>query len=220
MLAEVILRSSLKAVDTMAEVYLISVKGKNLLLGKSMLNLNGEQGLLQLAAKGALVIQKEIAGELHGESRGALCAGFRRKVVICRPQHAEDVDAPMALEIFVFDRDDGFAQQWREIIVVDGDAPLQGKRTKDASMRVVKLGDGVGTVAHQVVNLGKIDGVDQHEPAEGANGDSQDNENGDGDAAGNFAPPFAGMKGVGRWLGILVQSVLPEKMLFPVPGHH
>jgi hypothetical protein len=66
---------------------------------------------------------------------------------------AEDVDAPVGLEALVFNGDDGFAKDGREVVVVDDDAALEGEGADDAALAVVEVGGGGGAVALEVVDL-------------------------------------------------------------------
>ena len=108
--AEVVFRSSLESINTLAEIDLVGVQGKNLLLGERMLDLNGEKDLLQLATEGLLAGEKKVFCQLHGQGGGALGAAIRSQIVISRARHAEDVDSPMALKVLIFDRYHGLAQ--------------------------------------------------------------------------------------------------------------
>ena len=102
---------------------------------------------------------------------------------------AQDIDAPMGLEALVFNGDDGLAQDRRKVVVVDDHAPLEGKGTDDAAFAVVEIGGGGGAVALKVVNLGQIDGVDQHEAGEGAGDDGQEEQGDECYFAGHLPAP-------------------------------
>ena len=65
MLAEVILCSCLKTIDAVPKEDLIGVHGKDLRLGKSPLDLNGEHDLLNLAAEVLVGGEEKITRELH-----------------------------------------------------------------------------------------------------------------------------------------------------------
>ena len=69
----------------------------------------------------------------------------------------------MAVEIFVFDGDQGIAQHRREIVVGRDYASLQSEGTNHAAAIVVEFSDGTGTVIFQRVNLGQVGGVDQQQ---------------------------------------------------------
>ena len=73
------------------------------------------------------------------------------------PADAQYIDAPVRLEVLVFNGDNGLAQDRCKVVVVDHLAPLDRKRANHAPLPVVKLGDGRGAIALQVVNLRQID---------------------------------------------------------------
>jgi len=60
------------------------------------------------------------------------------------PGDAEDIDAPVGFEVLVFNRDNGLAQDGREVVVVDEDAPLQSERSERTAFLVEKFGGGGG----------------------------------------------------------------------------
>ena len=128
--AEVVFRSSLKSINALAQIDLVGVQGKNLLLGERPLDLNGEKDLLQLAAEGLLAGEKEISRQLHGQGGSALGAAIRGQIVIRRAQHAEDVDSPMALKVLIFDRYDGLAQHWEESLHRGPRCAAPGRRSQ------------------------------------------------------------------------------------------
>jgi hypothetical protein len=161
MLAEVILRSSLKAVLAAAQVNLVAIESEDLLLGEGALNLDGEIGLLNFARRGALGGEKEVARQLHGQRGCALGASVAAHIVPCGAGDAQHVDPPMRFEALVFNRDHGLAQHRRKVVVVDHHAPLQRKGADDAALLVVQLRQRRGPIALQVVNLRQIGGVNQ-----------------------------------------------------------
>ena len=90
-----------------------------------------------------------------------------------RAGDAEDVDAPVGIEVLVFDGDDGLAKDRGEVVVVDDDALLEREGADDAALGVVEVGHGGGPVALEVVDLGQIDREDQHEAGQRAGDDGQ-----------------------------------------------
>ena len=186
-LGEVILRGGLKAVHAAAEVDLVAVEGKDLLLGEGALDLDGKIGLLNFARGGALGGEKEVAGQLHGERGCALRAAMAADVVPGGTGDAKDVDAPVRFEALVFDRDHGLAQNRREVVVVDHFAALQGEGADNAALAVVEVGGGGGAEALEVVNLRQIGGVDQREAGQRTGDDGQQQQSGQGEFAGQLA---------------------------------
>jgi hypothetical protein len=167
-LAEVELRRSFEAVDTVAQGNLVGIQGKNLRLGETALDLVGEHGLLHLAMKRAVGRKKKIARQLHGQSGRALHLAARFNVAIGRAHDAPEVDAGMPGDIFVFDRDQGFAQDGRKIVVTHNHAALQRERTDDPFVIVIKLGDGTGPVGLKGFDLWQVSGIDEQQSGAGA----------------------------------------------------
>ncbi len=141
-----VLRCGLEAVHAAAEINLVAVEREDLLLGEGALDLDGEIGLLNFAHGGAVGGEKEIARQLHGEGGRALGAAMRADVVPGGAGHAKDIDAPVRLEVLVFDGDDGLAQNGREAVVADHLAALQREGADDAALAVVEIGGGGGAV--------------------------------------------------------------------------
>ena len=126
---------------------------------------------------------------MHGERGSALHPPVAAQVVPEGSGDAQDVDAPVGFEALVFNGDDGLPQNRREPVVVDHHAPLQGEGADHAAFTVVEIGGRGRAVALQVVDLGQIDGVDQHEPGQRAGHDGEHKKSGECDLAGNFSPP-------------------------------
>ena len=200
-LAEEKLRCGLEAVPSVAQVDLVAIEGKDLLLGEGALNLNGQISLLHLAAGGAFGGEKEVARQLHGQRGCALSAPAASEVVPQRSADAKNVDAPVRLKALVFNRDHGLAQHRRKVVIVDHYAPLQRKGADDATLLVIEIGGGRRLIAFQVVNLGQIDGVDQHEPAQRAGNHGQNKQRGEGQFSGQFAPPMLGRRLSSKQMG-------------------
>ncbi len=177
-LAEIKLRCGLEAVHSAAQIDLVAVEGEDLLLGEGALDLDGEICLLNFAGGGALGREKQVARQLHGERGCALRAAVAADVVPGGAGDAEDIDAPVRLEVLVFNGDDGLAQHRRKIVVVDHHAALKREGADDAALAVVEIGGGGGAVALEVVNLGQIDGINQREPGERAGNDGQNDQRG------------------------------------------
>src|SRR4029077_3402054 len=77
--------------------------------------------------------------------------------------YAPDVDARVPVEIFVFDRDQRIAENFRIVVVRGDDAALQRKGADDSSLSVVEFGDGAGTVTFEFFNLGQVRRVDEQQ---------------------------------------------------------
>ena len=100
---------------------------------------------------------------------------------------AEEIDAPVRLEVLVFNGDHSLAQHRRKAVVADHLAPLQREGADDPSLPVVKFGGSGGAVLLQILDLRQIGGVDQGEPGQRAGKDRQQQQNGQRGPAGEFA---------------------------------
>src|ERR1700685_88052 len=160
-LTEVVFRSSLEPVHSMAEKNLIGIKSEDLFLGKTALDLNRQQGFLDLAMKGSIGRKKEVARKLHSESRCALDSASGFNVPVRRAGDPPDIDAPVTIEILVLNRNQGVAQHLWKIAVRRHHSPLKRERTDDAAPAVIKLGNRTWTVMFQLFHLGKIGGIDE-----------------------------------------------------------
>ena len=159
-LGEVELACGLEAIGSVAKVDLVGVKGEDLLLGEAAFDLDGEEDLLELTAVGLLSGEEEVAGELHGDGRGALGAALGVDVLVGGLDGADEIDAPVSLEALVLDGDNGVAELLGEVTVGDDYPALEGEGAEDLAVDVQEFGGGVGVVAGKVVHLWEVDGVD------------------------------------------------------------
>ena len=101
-----------KTVGPVAQEDLVHIDFQNLVFGQVVLELEGQQYLVNLAGKGFLRRQIHIARHLHGDGRGALALGAAH-VGRCGPHHAQVVDAAVLEKAGVFDGQDGvFHHRW------------------------------------------------------------------------------------------------------------
>ena len=96
-----------KAVGALAEVDLVEVDLEDLVLAQVVFDLEGEQGFVELAGKGALARQEEVFRHLHGDGRGARADAAMQGVAGGCAQDAEVVDPAVLVETFVFGCEDG-----------------------------------------------------------------------------------------------------------------
>lgn len=157
MLRKEILTGGLEAIHAAAQVNLVAVEREDLLLGEGALDLDGEICLLNLAPRGAVGAEEKIASQLHGQRRRALRAAVAADVVERGAGHAEDVDAPVRLEIFIFDRNYSLAQHRCEAVVSDDLAPLKRECADQPAVAVVEIGDSGGTEVFQLIDLRQVD---------------------------------------------------------------
>ena len=128
--AEVIFRSGLESVDSLAKIDLVGVQGKNLLLGKIPLDLDGRRATPPGVFGGRTAPEKETGLANCMVSVEAPCA--RRssvKVSICSPGDTKEVHSPVAFKILIFDGNNRVPQNRGNVAVSNYDAALQRKRT-------------------------------------------------------------------------------------------
>ena len=105
-LAEIDLRCGCEAVGPLAQVDLVHVELEDLVLLETVLDLECEQRLVDLARKRLLGRQEEIARDLHGDRTGALPAAPRGEVRHGGAHDALVVDPRMLVEPLVLGRQD------------------------------------------------------------------------------------------------------------------
>ena len=187
-LAEVELRGGFESVDAVAEKNLVGIQGKDLRLGETALDLDREHRFLHLALPTAVGRKEKIARQLHGQRRCALHLAAGVDVAIGGAHDAPEIDSGVAIEIFVFDRDQRVAQDRREIVVARDHAALQRERADDAAVIVVEFGDRAGTVGFQSVDLRQVGRVDEQEAGSRAHQDGDQHEQTEQNAANQLAP--------------------------------
>ena len=106
MLAVVDLGGSRKAVGALAKVDLVDVYLEYFVLGEVVLDLEGEQGLIDLARQGFFRGKEEVARHLHGDGRGPLLLATIDEIGIRCAQDAQRVDAGMLVKALVFGGED------------------------------------------------------------------------------------------------------------------
>ena len=105
-LAEVDLAGGGKPVGALPQVDLVHVDLENLLLRQLVLDLQGQQDLVDLAGEGLLGRQIEVARQLHRDGRCALALELAQAGQ-AGAQHALVVDTPVLVEVRVLDRQHG-----------------------------------------------------------------------------------------------------------------
>ena len=97
-LAEIELRGGLDAIVAAAEVGAVEIELQDFLLRQPRFEPQGEEGLMHLAADGALRRQEQVLGHLLGEGRAALHHVVRTRILDDGAQRADHVDAEMVEE--------------------------------------------------------------------------------------------------------------------------
>ncbi len=155
-----------KTVIAVRQIHLIRVHGEDLRLGVPALDLQGQQRFLHLAAKADFAaVEKQIAGQLHGDGAGALNFAALKEFAAGGTRDARKVDAPVLLVVLVFDGGDRVVEHLGALLVRHQDAALQGKAADKLPVIGVNLGDHVGAIGLQRANLRQVAGVHKEQPA-------------------------------------------------------
>src|SRR5215467_9307294 len=110
----------------MRQVHLVRVHSEDLRLAVAALDLQRKQRLFRFAAKtNVAAVEKQIAGQLHGDGAGASRPAATREVPQSSDEHTWEINAPMLFEVLVFDGSDGVVEDSRALLVGHQDAPLQ-----------------------------------------------------------------------------------------------
>ena len=101
-LAEIELRGGLDAIVAAAEIGAVEIELEDFLLAQPRLDPQGQEGLMHLAADGALRRQEEVLRHLLGNRRTALHHVIGPGILDDGAQRADDVDAEMLEEARIF----------------------------------------------------------------------------------------------------------------------
>jgi hypothetical protein len=157
----------------------VEVKLQDLVLGQGMLDLDGEEGFVDLAGKGFFRAQKEIARHLHGDGGSAFLGAAGNHVGQGRAQDPQRVHAAMLVETFVLGGEDGLAQKFGRIFY-SHDSPTLFAKFADKSTILGKDAHGLlGAVVRQGLQAGQV-GVDgrRGQSHHGGDRDGQSGEDG------------------------------------------
>ena len=128
----------------MRQINLVRVHRENLLFGVVALDLNGQQRFLRFSAKAAVgAIQKETAGELHGQRAGAFVNAPPQRVAPGRFHHARQIHAPMLEKVLILGGSDRVLQHRRNLFPGEQNAALQGERSDLLPVVGIQFGDNV-----------------------------------------------------------------------------
>src|SRR5437868_11889229 len=165
-LTEIKFRGRGEAVISVRQVYLIGVHRKNLRLGIAALDLQRQQHLLHFAAEAAVAsIQEKISGELHADGAGASGDAALGEIAKCGAGDAREIDAPMFLEVLIFDGGHRVVENLGALLVGHQDAALQREATDELAVVGINFSDYVGAVGFEGANLRQIAGVDKEQAA-------------------------------------------------------
>jgi hypothetical protein len=118
-LVEIVQRRSGHAIGVEPEEDLVDVELEDLVLRERRLDAQCQDGFLDLAVPGLLGGEEEVLRHLLGDGRAAALDGIvafdaRHDVVAQRADHAVHGDTRVAVEVFVFGRDEGVDDQRRD----------------------------------------------------------------------------------------------------------
>ena len=161
--AEVRPRGRLDAVGAVAEVDRVQVLGEDLRLGPLARQVVGQRRLAQLLEQRALVLgAHRVLDELLGDRRAALDGLLLDDVLDERAPDAADVDARVAEEAAVLDRDDRVAHARRDLAVADQEPALVvGQDAELTAVDVVEHRVAGVLVLLAVLQVGQV-GRDRH----------------------------------------------------------
>ena len=144
-----------KAVGPVAQEDLVHIDFQNLVFGQVVLELEGQQYLVNLARKGLLGGQIHIARHLHGDGRGALALGAAH-VGRRRPHHAQVIDATVLEKAGVFDRQNSVFHHRRNLFDGRERAVLFAKFPDQLTFGRKNAQRQLGVVVLQIGNIRQI----------------------------------------------------------------
>jgi hypothetical protein len=115
-LSEIALRGGLDPIGAGAEIDAIEIKLENLRLAESAFEPERKHDFLHLAPERALLGEKQVLGELLGDRRAALRHAAAKHVGRRGAHEPEGIDAVMAEEAPVLDRDERLRQIGRKLL--------------------------------------------------------------------------------------------------------
>ena len=205
-LAEVELRRSLDAVPPAAEIDLVGVHLHDLFLGIRLLQLAGEDDLLQLAVQALLALGRDRADQLHGERGRALApAPEAGHEIPARPRETPGRDAAVFPEFRILRGHQRIDEGLGDISIGNHHPVFLGEDTNDVAALVQHLGDGlrhtqgkpgeeaVGVAGHDGPGHRKGDGPRGHEGREAPKRapDPASGRQGEGSQQGSHGPRIA-----------------------------
>ena len=121
-LAEIALRRGVDAVGAGAEIDAVEIELENFGLGEFALEPERQHHFLQLAPERALLGEEQVLGELLRDGRAALRDAAMQHVGRKRAREPDRIDAEVAVEAAILDRDEGARQIGRQLLERDGGA--------------------------------------------------------------------------------------------------
>ena len=158
-LAEIVVGGGADAIGAVAQPDLVQIELEDALLGQGLLDALGEDGFLELAAKGLVAGQKDVLGHLLGDGRAALEPAPLRHVedVLAHgPRHAGRVDAAVLEEIMILGRQEGVHHLLGDLVVGHEDAAFLGELADQGAVPGIDPRRRGRTIVHQFRRVGHV----------------------------------------------------------------
>src|SRR5579875_122054 len=166
MFSKVSFRSRFHAKASPAPGNNVAIHRKNLRLGEMAFNLDSQERLADFSLEGFLWRQKKPATQLLGQCAGALGLAPFKDVHNRRTNNAQDINAEVALKMAVFNRDNGFAKDGRNLIVSHHHPSLQRKAADHGTVAGIKLRRNVGPKIKKLTDLRQVGGIHKDQTRE------------------------------------------------------
>src|SRR5262249_15620211 len=147
--AEVKFSRRCKTVLPAAHINEIAVHGQDLLLGVVTFDLNSEHRLLNLSAEGSLRRQEEVLTQLLRQCASAFDHSASHEIFHPGARHAEKIDAPVRVEVLVFNRGDRIFDDLWNLIPRDDNPALEGEGSDHLAVVGIELGNEAGMIVVQ-----------------------------------------------------------------------
>jgi hypothetical protein len=134
-------------------------------------------------AKAKVIAQ--VSGQLLCERARSLRPSPLHDVGDGSHEDAPDVHAEVAVELGVLGGDDGFAEQWVDVVVADDDPALRRKLADDLAVGSVNTSDRAGGVIVERRDLRQIAGIGEEHAAERAEHRHDNEQQGDASPVGH-----------------------------------
>ena len=173
-LAEVGFGRCRKAVGAVAQIDLVHIDLKNLVLGELLLELVGEQHLVELAGVGLFRAEVGVARHLHGDGGSAL-AFDAAQVGESGAQNADVVHAAMLVKARVFNGHHGIAHHFGNVIDRHHAAALFAELADQIAIGAVHAQGLLGVIVQQLgdvwqIGVGQGKGDAEHKSRAGRHG--------------------------------------------------
>ena len=164
-LAEVQPRRGLDAVDAVPEIHLVAVEREDLVLRVALLDLDREDGFLDLPLPRLFVGEEQLAGELLGQRARAAGLPPLEDVLHQRDDDAGNAEAEVLLEAGVFGGEDRLLQLRRDRFVGNDLAPLDRELADDFATRAVDPRDRARRVVVERRDPRQVAGIGEEHAA-------------------------------------------------------